>query len=760
MPSKKKSSGGRKRSRSEEKGQADSGSQQPSPRGGPPAASVRLPEVVLDWSAEPNRDAVTARDLRQLILWSVPSPIPLVPSPTLLQLRQKSGQSAARVVIVVVEGWSKDVLAPTVVKPSTEQVKEEAERTAAVVRRDWVARQMLSELRSSRCWAHQPRTVSSAAVASSLMMINESGSSMSASAAAAAASAVQCATLVVPAPRLSFEKDLFWMTGGGGGGAQHSSGGGGSTKSVAKAFEKAMEIHHQSATTAAGAPGEPTELLPPSAKEETSQQLNNNQSHQVKEGKHQQQQLRSGTTKEEEEAALEEDDPSHVWRDRKRLLTHALKLPQHQAEVEALGFVVTPPATVAVGEWCSFPDREEHEDKEDGSQPQSSSGFCRAVAMDCEMVLVDGRISALARITLLNAETGDLLLDRLVKPEQPIVDYVTRYSGIDEEMLRDVTYTLAECQSDMKRLISQATFLVGHSLENDLKATQFIPNCYLLDSSWLFPHPSGLPFKNALKFLMQRYFNKKIQTGMHDSTEDAWCSAELVRLKLQRGPTFGIPQRHSIFKRIAEDKSAGVVRFSFFDHVEGLRELCPAGVGAADLVVVRNDDDAVKKVLRAIQREREESETAEAEGSEGEAEKAAAAARRSFSLMWVRLQENLCPPSSAEGDAADDGEVGEASLRAQWQSRVQATNGRVMKMVEACADGTLILVLGTPAPPPPLSGAGSSLGNWSRNQKGICFAFVKDGSAVGPPQGEDEEEGSGREPEAIGSINPPACQPQ
>jgi RNA exonuclease 1 len=45
-----------------------------------------------------------------------------------------------------------------------------------------------------------------------------------------------------------------------------------------------------------------------------------------------------------------------------------------------------------------------------------------------------------------------------------------RYSGITEEQLRDVKVTLADVQAHLVTLMDADTILVGHSLENDLRA--------------------------------------------------------------------------------------------------------------------------------------------------------------------------------------------------------------------------------------------------------------------------------------------------
>ncbi len=63
-------------------------------------------------------------------------------------------------------------------------------------------------------------------------------------------------------------------------------------------------------------------------------------------------------------------------------------------------------------------------------------------AIDCEMCDT-AQGSELTRISVLSFE-GAVLLDTLVKPRNAITNYQTQYSGITEEMLRDVTVTLEQ----------------------------------------------------------------------------------------------------------------------------------------------------------------------------------------------------------------------------------------------------------------------------------------------------------------------------
>ena len=46
------------------------------------------------------------------------------------------------------------------------------------------------------------------------------------------------------------------------------------------------------------------------------------------------------------------------------------------------------------------------------------------MALDCEMVGVEGNLSALARVTIVNYH-GHVLLDKFVCSDKPVIDYRT-----------------------------------------------------------------------------------------------------------------------------------------------------------------------------------------------------------------------------------------------------------------------------------------------------------------------------------------------
>ena len=55
-------------------------------------------------------------------------------------------------------------------------------------------------------------------------------------------------------------------------------------------------------------------------------------------------------------------------------------------------------------------------------------------------------------------------------PDNPVLDYNTRYSGISPGDLDNVTTRLSKVQEDLLNIVYADTILLGHSLESDLKA--------------------------------------------------------------------------------------------------------------------------------------------------------------------------------------------------------------------------------------------------------------------------------------------------
>ncbi|KAI4921373.1 hypothetical protein J4E85_008718 [Alternaria conjuncta] len=248
------------------------------------------------------------------------------------------------------------------------------------------------------------------------------------------------------------------------------------------------------------------------------------------------------------------------------------------------------------------------------------------ISVDCEMCKAENDQLVLTRISLLNWD-GTTALDKLVKPDVAIKDYLTQWSGITAAMLQDVTTTLADIQKELLELITPRTILVGHSLNSDLNALK-LTHPFIIDTGILYPHPRGPPYKQSLKWLAQKYLKREVQKGSagHDSVEDARTCLDLVKQKCEKGPRWGSGDTNaeSIFKRMdrsVRPKSNDVHRagavIDWGDPNRGHGGQARVSIGC------KTDEEVVEAIERTVK--------GQAEGKDGTTDK--------IDFVWGRLRE-------------------------------------------------------------------------------------------------------------------------
>lgn len=150
------------------------------------------------------------------------------------------------------------------------------------------------------------------------------------------------------------------------------------------------------------------------------------------------------------------------------------------------------------------------------------------LAIDCEMGFTDKGFEMI-RITIIDFFNNETLYDKLVKPIGHIIDLNTQFSGVSlEDMEKGITFH--ECMDEIlnNNLINQDTILIGHGLENDLNVMRVIHK-KVIDTAVIYKKGK---LKRSLKDLAFEILNRKIQTGEHDSSEDAIATMDIVKKRL------------------------------------------------------------------------------------------------------------------------------------------------------------------------------------------------------------------------------------
>lgn len=152
-------------------------------------------------------------------------------------------------------------------------------------------------------------------------------------------------------------------------------------------------------------------------------------------------------------------------------------------------------------------------------------------AIDTEMCYTTAGLE-LASIAVIAAD-GRLVYKSLVKPSSPVVDHNTRFSGIRPRDLARATKTLRDVQNDILGFVGTDTILIGHALDNDLRALKLL-HAAVVDTCALYPHARGFPMRRSLRALSEELLGRIVQRGSagHSPLEDARAAMDLVLLKV------------------------------------------------------------------------------------------------------------------------------------------------------------------------------------------------------------------------------------
>lgn len=188
-------------------------------------------------------------------------------------------------------------------------------------------------------------------------------------------------------------------------------------------------------------------------------------------------------------------------------------------------------------------------------------------AIDCEMCITNQ--SELTKISIVDEELR-VVYNELVKPPNPITNYLTRYSGITAAMMENVTTTLEDVQYFMRKNLPRDAIFCGHSLNMDLAAIQIF-HPYVIDTSVIYNRTGIRSYKPSLKSLAYDLMGKAIQTFDkigHDSLEDAITTMELIKLKLVNGPLFCDQVSIEASQGLKYDSKTGITHLQIDKFIE------------------------------------------------------------------------------------------------------------------------------------------------------------------------------------------------
>ncbi|XP_068422495.1 RNA exonuclease 1 homolog isoform X2 [Clinocottus analis] len=131
-----------------------------------------------------------------------------------------------------------------------------------------------------------------------------------------------------------------------------------------------------------------------------------------------------------------------------------------------------------------------------GPRHPSDTSCPGVYSLDCETCYTIHGLE-LSRVTVVNSSV-QVVYDTFVRPDNEVIDYNTRFSGISEEDVKGNRTSLREVQDTLLSFVSADTILIGHGLETDLCALKIF--LFSVVAPWDgdrhlggFPSPPGPP---------------------------------------------------------------------------------------------------------------------------------------------------------------------------------------------------------------------------------------------------------------------------
>lgn len=167
--------------------------------------------------------------------------------------------------------------------------------------------------------------------------------------------------------------------------------------------------------------------------------------------------------------------------------------------------------------------------------------------VDCEMVRVRGRYNELVKLVVVDFDSGEVLIDTLVKPDDRITDWRSGCHGITPTSLSVAVATnqvlrgWRAARNELWQNIDQNTIIVGQSVNHDLDVLRTIHNrivdTAILTAEAVFGEGQRLYRKWSLQILCHELLHIAIRSGhgLHDCLEDTHATRSIAIWCFQNG---------------------------------------------------------------------------------------------------------------------------------------------------------------------------------------------------------------------------------